>query len=256
MSGTKDGRRCVALLLAGGMGSRLGSKIPKQFISAYGKPVIAYCLETIRKHPQVDGIWVVARKEWRDLIADYARDKLIGFSEPGETRQLSIWNGLRDMKERIGKDLCDGEEDLVRKDLCDGAEGLVVLIHDAARPRVTTDTLTACIEGCEEHDGVMPALPMKDTVYYCAGEKVESLLDRSRVMAGQAPEAFRFEAYYEANRRLLPDEIRKVNGSSEPAVMAGMDVAVIPGDEGNFKITTSADLIRFLEILEEGARRK
>ncbi len=53
--------------------------------------------------------------------------------------------------------------------------------------------------------------------------------------------------YYEANRALLPERILQINGSTEPAVMAGMDIVMIPGDEGNFKITTKADLIRFQE---------
>lgn len=64
---------------------------------------------------------------------------------------------------------------------------------------------------------------------------------------GQAPELFLLGKYYEANRALLPERILQINGSTEPAVMAGMDIVMIPGDEGNFKITTKADLIRFQE---------
>lgn len=63
--------------------------------------------------------------------------------------------------------------------------------------------------------------------------------------AGQAPELFRLGKYYEANLRLLPERIRHIHGSAEPAVLAGMDIAMIPGDEKNFKITTKADLERF-----------
>lgn len=93
-------------------------------------------------------------------------------------------------------------------------------------------------------------LPMKDTVYLSGdGRAVSSLLDRGKVFAGQAPEAFVFGKYYEANRALVPDKILEINGSTEPAVMAGMDIALIPGDEGNFKITTAADLERFQEIV-------
>ena len=90
---------------------------------------------------------------------------------------------------------------------------------------------------------------MKDTVY-CSenGKTITSLLDRGAVFAGQAPEVFLLGKYYVANRRLLPDAILWINGSTEPAVMAGMDIAMIPGDEGNFKITTPGDLERFREI--------
>ncbi len=98
----------------------------------------------------------------------------------------------------------------------------------------------------------MPVLPMKDTVYYSRdGQTVGKLLDRSTIYAGQAPEVFVLGRYYEANRRLLPDDILRINGSTEPAILAGMDIAMIPGDEGNFKITTKADLERFERIMEE-----
>ncbi len=88
---------------------------------------------------------------------------------------------------------------------------------------------------------------MKDTVYYSeSGKSVDRLLDRSCIYAGQAPEVYRLDKYIEANERLLPDEIYKINGSTEPAVLAGLMVAMIPGDENNYKITTQKDLERFV----------
>ena len=93
---------------------------------------------------------------------------------------------------------------------------------------------------------------MKDTAYLSEdGRAVSSLLDRRKVFAGQAPEVFLFGRYYEANRALLPEKILEINGSTEPAVMAGMDIAMIPGDERNFKITTAIDLERFREIVQK-----
>lgn len=123
-----------------------------------------------------------------------------------------------------------------------------MLIHDAARPLLSGELITDCLQAAAGHDGVLPALPMKDTVYFSEnGKKIASLLDRGRIFAGQAPELFLLGKYYEANRALLPERILQINGSTEPAVMAGMDIVMIPGDEGNFKITTKADLIRFQE---------
>ena len=233
----------IALILSGGTGSRLGGDIPKQYREVGGKPIIAYCLETFKRHPAVEGVRVVAAEEWRGLIRQWAGAKLQGFSQPGQTRQLSIWNGLQDIRrEAAGQAARQGETDVDSVDV-------VVLIHDAARPLVTAETITACLAGCAAHDGVMPALPVKDTVYYGADGKIESLLERSRVIAGQAPEAFRLEPYYRANQRLLPKEILRINGSTEPAILAGLDVQYIPGDERNFKITTQADLERFAEIV-------
>ena len=69
--------------------------------------------------------------------------------------------------------------------------------------------------------------------------------------AGQAPETFRLGTYLEANCALLPDEILRINGSTEPAVLAGLDIVMIPGEEQNYKITTEADLRRFEQDLKE-----
>ena len=223
----------IALLLAGGTGSRLGADVPKQYLEVAGRPVIAYCLRTLEAHDCIDAIQIVAEEEWRPLIQVWAGDKLRGFSPPGENRQMSILNGLEDIRVYA-------------------PEESVVLIHDAARPLVSPQTIRDCIEGCGEHDGVMPALPMKDTVYLGASGRIEALLERSKVIAGQAPEAFRLERYYRANRALSREQLLAVNGSTEPAIMAGMDVCYIAGDERNFKVTTKQDLERFRRIVDGG----
>ena len=130
----------------------------------------------------------------------------------------------------------------------------LVLIHDAARPLLSQKLIADCEEAIRGHDGVLPVLPMKDTVYYSKdGRQITSLLDRQAVFAGQAPELFRLGTYYQANERLLPEEILRINGSTEPAVLAGMQIAMVPGDERNFKITTPADLERFRQIVENEA---
>ena len=158
---------------------------------------------------------------------------------PGENRQLSIYHGL--------KDICSYAE-----------ESGYVFIHDAARPLLSKKQITDCLEGVLGHDGLMPVLPMKDTVYESndGGNSVARLLDRSSIYAGQAPEVFQIGRYFSANQKLLPDRIRAINGSTEPAVLDGMDIAMIPGDEGNFKITTQADLERFCKIIEDQKRSK
>ena len=129
-------------------------------------------------------------------------------------------------------------------------EDINVLIHDAARPLLSRELIAGCVRGVSEHDGVLPVLPMKDTVYFSEdGKIISGLLDRGEIFAGQAPECFNFKKYLAANEALLPDAIMAINGSTEPAVMAGMDVVMIPGDEKNFKITTKEDLERFKEIV-------
>lgn len=233
----------VALILSGGSGVRLGSDIPKQYIEVNGRPVISYCIEQLSRHERIHAIQIAAASQWQGRITDWIKKydicaKFQGFSAPGENRQLSVYNGLADIRK-----------------YADDSD--IVLIHDAARPLLSEQMVTDCLKAMDGHDGVMPVLPMKDTVYQSAdGKTVSALLDRTRIYAGQAPEAFRIGVYYEANKRLFPDKIREINGSTEPAIMAGMNIAMIPGDEGNIKITTKNDLERFRKLIKEKASER
>lgn len=229
----------AALVLSGGTGARLGTAVPKQYIKICDRFVISFCIEVLAGHDGINSIQIVAAQQWQELISEIIEKydnagKFRGFSDPGKNRQLSIYNGLKDIRSYTD-------------------DSGVVLIHDAARPLLSGQQVTDCLAAMDGHDGVLPALPMKDTVYFSGdGMRISSLLERNRVFAGQAPELFVLGKYYEANRRLLPDIIYKINGSTEPAVMAGMDIAMIPGDERNFKITTAKDLEHFREIVQKG----
>lgn len=222
----------IVLILSGGTGTRLGTDIPKQYLKVNDKPILSYCLELFSAHKGIDGIQIVAEPSWQARILKWLEPmdkekKFRGFSHPGENRQLSILNGLEDMRGYA----CDAD---------------YVMIHDGVRPLLTAEMVSTCLQAVKGHDGVLPVIPMKDTVYQSKdGKTITSLLDRSSIFAGQAPEVFLLGKYYEANRRLLPEKILEIKGSTEPAVMAGMDIALIPGDENNFKITTKEDLERF-----------
>lgn len=223
----------IALVLAGGIGRRIGSKVPKQYIKVGGKPIISYCLDTLNEHEEIDAIWIVADEMWHSYILKHISiEKFRGFSIPGKNRQMSIWQGLCDIQEFFGVD--DG----------------LVMIHDAVRPLLNNNQIVECFTAIKDHDGVMPVLPMKDTVYLSQnGRTVSELIDRNSVFAGQAPEVFFLDKYYEANKRLYPEKILHINGSTEPAILMGMDIVMIPGDEQNFKITTKEDLHRFQEMI-------
>jgi len=231
----------IALILSGGTGTRLGANIPKQYIEVCGRPIISYCIEQFVKHREIDAIQIVADKQWQETILKCfeaneclkvdCNKKFRGFSKPGKNRQLSIYYGLRD--------IC-----------LYGKESDYVMIHDAARPLISAQMITDSLDAVKGHDGVLPVLPMKDTIYESIdGEKVSSLLDRDALYAGQAPETFRVGPYFKANKCLLPDRIQEIKGSTEPAILAGLDIVMIPGDTQNFKITTKEDLNRFCEIL-------
>ena len=216
----------VALILSGGTGSRMGTEIPKQYLQVHGKTILSYVLDVFEKHPLIDKIWIVAADEWRTEISGYTGKKFCGFSNPGINRQMSIYNGLKDFAGFV-------------------ADNDKVIIHDAARPLISAKMITEIIDALKEHEAVIPVLPMKDTVYKVEDGKIASLLERSKIVAGQAPEGFLFGRYLKANEKLLPEKILEVNGSTEVAYLDGMTIKCIPGDEMNFKITTPADLEKF-----------
>lgn len=231
----------IALILSGGTGTRLGTDIPRQYIEAGGQPILSYSLETLSVHAEIDALQIVADPSWQRRIQEWLKtadkkEKFRGFFLPGWNRQLSILEGLKDIRKYA-------------------EDSDYILIHDAARPLLSPQQITDCLEQVRGHDGLMPVLPMKDTVYLCRdGKHVTELLDRSAVYAGQAPEVFRLGSYYEANRKLLPEEICAIHGSTEPAVLAGLDIVTIPGDEKNFKITTREDLERFCRAIERESK--
>ena len=235
-------KKIAALVLSGGKGLRLGEAIPKQYINVGNKMIITYCMETLVNHNKINDIIIVANDEWQAAIVDnmsragISDDKLVGFAEPGVNRQESILNGLKLAMSYYG------------------LNDAYVLVHDAARPCLTEKQISQMIEASDSNDvdGVMPALPMKDTVYVSNdGNVIDGLCDRAKLFAGQAPELFELHKYYNANMSLSQDELYKINGSAEPAYMAGMNIRIITGDENNYKITTKQDLDRFRAEIEK-----
>ena len=182
----------AALVLSGGTGARRGTAVPKQYIKICDRFVISFCIEVLAGHDGINSIQIVAAQQWQELISEIIEKydnagKFRGFSDPGKNRQLSIYNGLKDIRSYTD-------------------DSGVVLIHDAARPLLSGQQVTDCLAAMDGHDGVLPALPMKDTVYFSGdGMRISSLLERNRVFAGQAPELFVLGKYYEANYRACGD---------------------------------------------------
>ena len=122
-----------ALVLAGGVGSRMGADKPKQFIEAGGKPIIIYSLEAFSKHPEIDGVFVVCIEEWQEelshMIKKFGVEKILGIYPQGNDRRRSSFIGVNAVAEYIK---AHGQSSAEQ----------VVLIHDAARPLVTADIIS------------------------------------------------------------------------------------------------------------------
>ena len=228
----------IAVILSGGTGTRMGGNVPKQYMEVNGKAIIMYCVETIAKMPEIEEIVICLADEWRPFVQEELTragvTKPVLFSQPGEVRQLTIYNALKALREQRTED------------------DAIVVIHDAARPLVSEALLHRCIEGCEKADGVLPVLPVKDTLYMSKdGKSISALLKRSEIVAGQAPEAFRFGKYLAVHDQMSYENILKISGSTQIAFRAGLNIKLVPGEELNFKITTTEDLENLKHVLEQ-----
>ena len=248
----------TCILLSGGVGARLGASTPKQYIEVNGMPIFEYTLNAVKAWKDMDSLIIVADKQWWEYIEDivkmvfleelgaqgfqsqsYEKFRFLGFAEPGKNRQLSIFNALMAIKDYMDKDA-------------------VVMIHDGVRPCLSPELVERCDDAMNTRrsiqrnsDGVMPYLEVKDTVYIKNAEgNISGMLDRGSLAAGQTPEFFDYWKYLKANEDLSEDEMMLIHGSTEPAVMAGMKIALVPGEESNFKITTPEDLERFIQLLK------
>lgn len=225
----------AALILAGGTGTRMQMEgIPKQYLTIRDRPIISYCLSVFQQNEMINGIFITAEPKWREFLDIQLKEigKFSGYALPGESRQLSILNGLEVILEKMP---CVDN----------------VIIHDAARPLVTSDLITRCLAGLKEADGVMPSLPVKDTCYLSLdGTTISRLVPRNELYAGQAPEAFRFHPYLDAHKAMEISALKEIRGSSELAYRCGLDVKMINGLERNIKITTKDDLLLFEKYLD------
>ena len=172
-----------AIILSGGIGTRMQmGDFPKQYLEVEKKPILLYTLEQFQKSSAVEKIVIVAADAWREKIRGWMEEdgitKFLAFADAGDTRQESIHNGLT---------VC--MEDSVSEN--DG-----VIIHDGVRPLVSEQLIGDCLAALADHEGCMPVLPMKDTIYQSSdGTKIDHLLERSTLFAGQAPEAFRLHPH-------------------------------------------------------------
>ena len=213
--------RTGVIVVAGGQGLRMGGAVPKQLLEIGGQSVLQRSVQAFEAHPGVNQIVVVLHES---LLSGSAA--LIGpLSRPhavvagGPRRQDSVANGMAAV-------LAD----------CD-----VVLVHDAARPFVSSALIDRVIKGAAEHGAVIPALAVRDTVKRAgATREISATIPRDEVWLAQTPQGFR--------RSVLSDAIAK--GAAGPDVtdegmlveQAGYPVKIVNGDPGNLKITTPEDL--------------
>ena len=224
-------RRNMAILVAGGSGSRMDSELPKQFMDLAGKPVAAYSLDLFERCKLIDEVILVVSEDYLayssgELVDKYAYKKIHKITTGGESRQESVFAGLS---------ACPPTSD-------------IVVIHDAARPLLTMDLLERTIMKAEETDAAILAVPAKESVKLSDGETVTRTLLRDSVWIAQTPQTFKFEKILDAHRRGEAAEYEATDDSELYEKYRGQ-VAVVRGSYNNIKITTQADFILAREII-------
>lgn len=222
-----------AIVLSGGVGTRLGANLPKQYLEINGRTLLSYCLEAFEKHSKIDRIVVVASKEYHSLVLEevekYGVKKFFCITFAGDSRQHSILNGLNAIKENVNE--------ISDKD--------IVLVHDGVRPNITQELITRCLD-FDGYEGSIPVIKPKDTIYFSEDAKeIGGLLERSKLFLGQSPEAFLLTKYLSCHEGVSNEELLLSTGSSQLAYKKGMKIKLVDGDDENFKITTMEDLEKF-----------
>ncbi|CAN5921538.1 IspD/TarI family cytidylyltransferase [soil metagenome] len=218
----------VAIVLAGGSGSRMGRDDNKVFAAVCGRPLLAWATRTFGTAPSIDELIIVARVGERDRVAAVLRDDDLDLPvhvvTGGATRQDS---------ERAGLDLVSrgGGPHAVE----------VVLIHDAARPFATTDLIEQVVHTTATVGGAAPALPLGDGVYRI-GADGRLTAQPGDLFGMQTPQGFRADALLDAHRRATDEGFGGVDTTETVQRYAALAVAIVPGEPDNIKVTFADDL--------------
>lgn len=228
--------KVYAVVPAAGAGRRMGGNTRKQFLVLKGKPLFVHCLEVLDGHPEVRGIVLVVtpseEETSRRLVAAANLSKITAIVSGGSERQHSV---------RLGLEAVPPGTDYV-------------LIHDAARPLLTPDLVSRTLAAARRTGAAVAAVPVKDTIKVAtSGGRVARTLERSTLWATQTPQAFAFPLIYEAHRRAYTEGF---TGTDDAVLVEriGLPVEIVPGDDGNIKITTPADFLLAECLLQEKGR--
>ncbi len=218
----------VALLLAGGNGTRTEQDIPKQFFNVYEKPIIIYTLKAFQRHPNIDGIVVSCLDGWQEILRVYANDagitKLQKIVAGGENGQASARNALRELR-----------------GIC--AEDDIVILHDAIRPMVSADIISDCIVKCRKYGSGLAAMRCQETIVKTEdGRKGDTSISRNDIMRVQTPQAYLYGKVMRAHEKALEQGITNAVYTNTLMLDLGETLYFSKGSEKNLKITTMEDV--------------
>ena len=258
----------IAVILAGGIGARVGGNTPKQLLPLQdGKSVLEHAVDAFEQSPHIDEICIVMHPDYimhaEQMLLANAWQKVHHIIPGGKERWESSVNAIRQVRgERLE---VKGKETNCQLPIANSHNTVNLLLHDAARPFVSQDIIARVCEALEEHEAVTVAIPSTDTVYEMADGKVVRIPQRSTIMRAQTPQAFRLELIAEAYAKAFPHLFTtqlggKEGGLSSPLSggvgggfptddcgivhehMPQVPIYIVEGEEQNKKITFKEDI--------------
>ena len=225
----------IALIVAGGVGHRMGQEIPKQFLNVNDKPVIIYTLEAFQNHPSIDAIEVVCVEDWETILRAYCKQyhitKIENIVKGGINGQDSIRNGIFDIASR------HDEDD-------------IVLIHDAIRPMVSKDIISDCIRVAAKYGTAISAIPCTEAMLKTSdGFTSDAQVFRNELKRTQTPQAATLKHLVDAHKKALESGITNSVATCTMLIELGESVHFSLGSEKNIKLTTPDDLEIFKALL-------
>lgn len=216
--------KTVAIIVAAGQGSRMGTKINKQYLHLLNKPVLAHTVDVFERHSLIEGIIIVTRQDEinlcnEEVIIPYNFRKVIKVVAGGKERQDSVYEGLKALPTQ-----CE-----------------LVVVHDGARPLITPNLIDEVLIAGRKEGAALVAVPVKDTIKRESGGFVSETIPRQEIWAVQTPQIFTkkiiLEAYQEAYNQGF-------YGTDDASLVErlGKKVKIVPGSYENIKITTPEDL--------------
>ena len=230
----------IAIVIAGGVGSRMGANLPKQFIKVKGKPVLAYTLQSFQSHPLVDAIEVVCIDGWQDDVwaykEKYGIDKLKWITTGGASGQESIRNGVYNLKDKVNPN--DN-----------------IIIHDGIRPLIDKTVVNDILDKCNEYGNGVTSMPYNEQIFLVDDEiSTIKYIPRETLRRVATPQAYKYalldEKYHEAFEKKIG-----IYGSSYTNTMMvelGVRLYFAKGSDKNIKLTTPGDLQIFEAMIEKG----
>ena len=228
MSAT-PGPNAVAVVLAAGLGTRVGADGNKAYLRIAGRSMVAWSIDTLTRVPEIARTVLVFRRGELELAQDTLRREVptatVEFVEGGDSRHASESNVLR----HLATDIDSGSID-------------VVVIHDAARPVAGPDMFVTALSVAREFGGAIPAIPVADVILTSDGDGVESLTASATLVRVQTPQAFRASALLRAYRAAEREGFEGTDTSSCVEAFTDMEVRTFRGEQRNLKVTYAADI--------------